>query len=174
MLLEPESFRDERGFFLETYNRRRYESIGVTEDFVQDNHSLSYQGVLRGLHTQPGQAKLVRCVAGSIFDVVVDLRRSCPQVHWRAEVLTAENRRQMYVPPGFAHGFFVMSTTAEVEYKCTEYYSPNLEQAIAWNDSTIGVEWPIPRGVSPILSERDDNALTLREHQHDGRFIFSG
>jgi dTDP-4-dehydrorhamnose 3,5-epimerase len=174
MLLEPEIFRDERGVFVETYQRPRYAAVGIPEEFVQDNYSFSHQGVLRGLHIQAGQSKLVRCTQGTIFDVVVDLRRSSPQVHWRGEVLSHENRRQLYVPPGFAHGFFVMSVTASVEYKCSAVYSPSMEHSVAWNDPLIGIEWPMPAGDSPILSERDERALTLREHQADGRFTFSG
>ncbi len=175
LLLEPEVFRDERGAFAETYQRPRYAAIGIGEEFVQDNSSLSYMGVLRGLHIQTGQSKLVRCAEGSIFDVVVDLRRRSPTAkRWRAEVLTSENRRQLYVPEGFAHGFFVMSETAKVEYKCSAVYNPSMEYSIAWNDPALGIEWPLPKGTLPILSDRDDGALCLSVHQQEGRFLFSG
>lgn len=155
--LEPRVFGDERGFFYESFNQRAFaEATGVELQFVQDNHSRSTRGVLRGLHYQvkQPQGKLVRVVRGAVFDVAVDLRRSSPTFgRWVASELTEDNRRQLWVPPGFAHGFLVLSESADVLYKTTDYYAPEHERCIRWDDPEIGIDWPA--GMSPRLSERD-------------------
>ena len=162
-VLKPRVFADNRGFFLESYNRRGLASVGIDEDFVQDNHSQSRRGVLRGLHYQLGvpQAKLVRVTRGSVFDVAVDIRRGSPDFgRWTGADLTEDNRLMMFIPRGFAHGFLVLSETAEFQYKCSDYYSPEEEYGIAWNDPRIGIEWPLD-DVEPILSDRDTGWRTL-------------
>ena len=158
LLIEPHVFGDERGFFLETYQEQRYAEIGVPSHFVQDNHSGSQKGTLRGLHyqIQQAQGKLTRAVAGEIFDVAVDLRRSSPYFgRWAGAYLSAENKRQIWVPPGFAHGFYVLSDWAEVLYKATDYYAPKYERCLLWNDPDIGIEWPVNPGQIILLSEKD-------------------
>lgn len=166
LLLEPRVFGDARGFFMESYNRRTFaELTGVNADFVQDNHSRSAKGVLRGLHYQirQPQGKLVRVVSGAVFDVAVDLRRSSPTFgRWVGEVLSAENRRQLWVPAGFAHGFLVLSETAEFLYKTTDYYAPEHERCIAWNDPELNVVWPL-EGAVPSLSAKDAQGLSFRD-----------
>jgi dTDP-4-dehydrorhamnose 3,5-epimerase len=158
MLIEPKVFGDSRGFFYESFNARAFaEATGVTTHFVQDNHSKSAQGVLRGLHyqIQQPQGKLVRVVVGEVFDVAVDLRRSSPTFgKWVSAVLSAENKAQFWVPPGFAHGFVVTSPTAEFLYKTTDYYAPAYEQSIAWNDPFLGITWP-DLGMAPQVSAKD-------------------
>lgn len=163
-IIEPRVFGDERGFFLETFQARRYaEEAGIDLPFVQDNHSRSAKGVLRGLHfqkTKP-QGKLVRVVRGEVFDVAVDVRRDSPTFgRWEAVILSEENKRQFWVPPGLAHGFVVLSETADFEYKCTDYYDPSDEACLIWNDPTVGIEWPL---AEPQLSAKDAQGLTLRE-----------
>ncbi|MFC0253174.1 dTDP-4-dehydrorhamnose 3,5-epimerase [Massilia consociata] len=157
LLLEPRVFGDDRGFFFESFNHRRFEeTVGRQVAFVQDNHSKSSAGVLRGLHyqIQQPQGKLVRVVAGSVFDVAVDLRKGSPTFgQWVGEVLSAENKRQLWVPEGFAHGFVVLSESAEFLYKTTDYYSPEHERCIAWNDPQLAIAWPI--GGTPSLSAKD-------------------
>lgn len=163
LVLEPKVFGDARGFFMETWNRRSYREAGLDVDFVQDNLSRSRRGTLRGLHFQnpKPQGKLLQVLEGEVFDVAVDIRRSSPAFgRWYGLVLSAENKRQFYVPPGFAHGFVVLSETVLFHYKCTEFYSPKDELAIRWNDANIGIEWPIKE---PLLSERDSRASFLRE-----------
>lgn len=164
LLLEPKVFGDARGFFLESYNRRDFAAAtGLDPDFVQDNHSRSARGVLRGLHYQlrQPQGKLVRVVRGSVFDVAVDLRRGSPTFgHWAGVELSEENQRQMWVPPGFAHGFLVTSDSADVQYKATAYYAPEHERCIAWNDPEIGIRWPAE---APVLSEKDRRAGPLSQ-----------
>ena len=163
--IEPRVFKDARGFFLETYHAEKWAAGGVRASFVQDNHSRSARGTLRGLHMQVAfaQGKLVRCVAGEIFDVAVDVRRGSPTFgKWVGETLSAENFRQLWVPPGFLHGFCVTSPTAEVEYKCTELYRPEDELGVIWNDPEIGVRWPID---APLLSGKDAALPRLREIQ---------
>lgn len=163
ILIEPKVFRDERGFFLETYHREKYVQGGIGETFVQDNHSRSALGTLRGLHAQleSPQGKLVRATAGEIFDVAVDIRRGSPTFgRWVGYRLTSENFLQLYVPPGYAHGFCVLSPEAEVQYKCTALYDPTDEISLAWNDPEIGIAWPI---AEPLLSARDRAALPLSE-----------
>ncbi len=158
IMLEPLVFGDARGFFMESYNRRRFaELTGVDVDFVQDNHSRSARGVLRGLHYQirQPQGKLVRVAQGAVFDVAVDLRCQSPYFgRWVGAVLSADNQRQMWVPPGFAHGFLVLSETADFLYKTTDYYAPEHERCIAWNDPALAVAWPL-EGLEPRLSARD-------------------
>jgi dTDP-4-dehydrorhamnose 3,5-epimerase len=164
-LIEPEVYNDERGFFFEAYNYRDFKAIGLKAPFVQDNHSRSKKGVLRGLHFQVRhpQGKLVRAVAGEIFDVAVDLRAGSPTYkRWYGVVLSSENKRQLYIPEGFAHGFLVLSGEAEVIYKCTEYYYPKDEEGIIWNDPEIGINWPLPAGEAPVLSKKDKGFKGLR------------
>ena len=157
ILIQPTIFRDERGFFLESYQKKRFAEAGIDIDFVQDNHSRSQQGTLRGLHYQINQAqgKLVRVIIGEIFDVAVDLRKNSPTFgNWTGDFLSAENGRMLWVPPGFAHGFYVTSPEAEVLYKATDYYAPQWERTILWNDPTIGINWPVGDTL-PILSPKD-------------------
>lgn len=165
LVLEPKVFGDARGFFFESYNRKAFhEATGLDVDFVQDNHSRSAQGVLRGLHyqIQHPQGKLVRVVAGAVFDVVVDIRRSSPTFgQWVGIELSAENKKMLWVPPGFAHGFLVLSDGTEFLYKTTDYYAPASERAIAWNDPQIGIAWPLP--FAPLLSAKDQAAVPLHD-----------
>ncbi len=161
ILVEPRVFRDDRGFFLETYHAERYREGGIAATFVQDNHSRSSFGILRGLHAQEKhpQGKLVRCVEGEIWDVAVDLRIGSPNFkRWVGVHLTAENFHQLWVPPGFGHGFCVLSGVAQVEYKCTDFYHPEDEIGLAWNDPELGISWPI---ADPTLSAKDRDALPL-------------
>lgn len=164
LLLQPKVFGDHRGFFLETWRKETFEQAGIMDPFVQDNHSKSTRGILRGLHYQlkQPQGKLLRCVVGSIFDVAVDVRRSSPHFgKWYGVELNADNKLALWVPPGFAHGFCVLSDEAEVSYKCTTYYAPEHERSLLWNDPDIGVAWPLQG--EPSLSERDRNAVRLRD-----------
>jgi dTDP-4-dehydrorhamnose 3,5-epimerase len=164
MIVEPRVFDDERGFFMETWEARKFAAAGIIATFVQDNHSASRQWVLRGLHYQirQTQGKLVRVTQGEVFDVAVDLRRSSPTFgRWVGEYLSESNRRMMWVPPGFAHGFLVMSERVEFMYKCTDYYSPQSERALLWNDPALGIEWPLPTGIDPIVSDKDKVASLL-------------
>lgn len=166
LVIEPDLFRDGRGFFLESYNQRKYHAGGVRESFVQDNHSRSARNTIRGLHAQRlhPQGKLIRVLQGAIFDVVVDIRRGSPTFgRWIDVELTVENFRQCYVPPGFAHGFCVRSEFAEIEYKCTDFYDPSDELRIIWNDSTIGVRWPT---LTPLISDKDSAAQRLEDLTH--------
>ena len=163
LLIEPKVFGDARGFFLETWNQRLYRECGLDAQFVQDNLSFSRRGTLRGLHFQnpTPQGKLVSVLQGEVFDVAVDIRRSSATFgRWHGVTLSGENKRQFYVPPGFAHGFLVLSETAMFHYKCTEFYSPKDELAIHWNDPALGIQWPVK---DPILSAKDANALPLRD-----------
>lgn len=169
LLVEPRVHRDPRGFFLETYHRAKYAEQGLDAPFVQDNHSRSAANVLRGLHAQARhpQGKLVRAVEGSIFDVAVDVRRGSPTFgHWVGFELSADNFRQLYVPPGFAHGFCVLSDGAQVEYKCTDFYAPGDELTVLWRDPEIAVDWPV---AEPILSDKDRDAPTLAELAEAGK-----
>ncbi len=162
LILEPKVFGDERGFFMETYRESYFKKLGLRVNFVQDNHSLSSKGVLRGLHFQrkKPQGKLVRVVVGEIFDVAVDIRKESETFgQWVGLLLSADNKRQLYIPPGFAHGFLVLSDVAECEYKCTDYYHPEDQGEIAWNDPDINIQWPM---VEPILSEKDAAAPMLK------------
>lgn len=168
VLLEPKVFGDDRGFFLESFNQAKFEgAIGRQVAFVQDNHSRSVKNVLRGLHyqIQQPQGKLVRVVQGEVFDVAVDLRKSSPTFgQWVGEILSTENKRQMWVPEGFAHGFIVLSDTAEFLYKTTDYYAPEHERSIAWNDPAIAIQWP--SGVEPVLSAKDQQGKSLADAEH--------
>ena len=164
LIIEPQVFGDERGFFLETFQAKRYaQEAGITQEFVQDNHSRSSYGVLRGLHfqkTKP-QGKLVRVVSGEVFDVAVDIRPGSPTYgQWAGTHLSAENKRQFWVPPGMAHGFVVLSETADFEYKCTDYYDPSDEACLLWNDPDIAINWPVDE---PVLSAKDKLGLPLKE-----------
>jgi dTDP-4-dehydrorhamnose 3,5-epimerase len=164
ILLEPKVFGDERGFFFESFNQAKFEAaVGRQVKFVQDNHSRSVKNVLRGLHyqIQQPQGKLVRVVDGEVFDVAVDIRKSSPTFgKWVGEILSAENKRQLWVPEGFAHGFVVLSDTADFLYKTTDYYAPAHERCVAWDDPRIGIVWPVAV-LLPILSEKDKQAPTL-------------
>ena len=161
ILLEPNVFGDERGFFFESFNQHQFEeATGVSVHFVQDNHSRSVQNVIRGLHYQvkQPQGKLVRAISGEIFDVAVDIRKSSPTFgQWVGEILTAQNKKQLWIPEGFAHGFAVLSTDAELLYKTTDYWAPAHEHCIAWNDTEIAIQWPIDG--SPQLSTKDQQGL---------------
>lgn len=163
LLIEPMVFEDDRGFFLETYHAQKYKEIGLTQVFVQDNHSHSRRGTLRGLHYQLNhpQGKLVYVITGEIFDVVVDIRPGSPTFgRWLGTTLSAENKRQLFVPEGFAHGLCVLSETADVMYKCTDLYAPGDEYGILWSDPTIDIVWPME---NPILSEKDAKNPTLKD-----------
>lgn len=163
----PDVFEDPRGFFFESYHAGRYADGGIDAQFVQDNHSKSERGTLRGLHAQwrKPQGKLVRCLQGEIFDVAVDARKGSETFgRWVGVTLTAANRHQIWVPPGFVHGFCVVSETAEVEYKCTDLYDPGYEVSVIWNDPAIGVQWPI---AEPLLSKKDAEGVPLAELEHE-------
>jgi len=166
LIIEPDVFRDERGWFLESYHAQKYQDGGIPLAFVQDNYSSSVRGTLRGLHAQISrpQGKLVRVAKGEIFDVAVDIRRGSPTfASWESVLLTAENFKQIYIPPGFAHGFCVLSDGADVEYKCTDVYTPGDEIALIWNDQQVAIQWPLE---SPILSPKDATGQSL-EALHD-------
>jgi dTDP-4-dehydrorhamnose 3,5-epimerase len=158
VLLRPKVFGDHRGFFLESWNRKSFASAGLDLDFVQDNHSRSARHTLRGLHYQmeQTQGKLVRVTLGVVFDVAVDLRRSSPTFgRWIGVELSEANNHILWVPPGFAHGFLVLSESADFQYKCTDYYAPAHERTLLWNDPALGIEWPLPPGVTPLLAKKD-------------------
>lgn len=164
--VKPQVFGDERGFFLETYHAEKYRQAGLDATFVQHNHSRSKGGILRGLHAQSRQpqGKLVRCVEGKIWDVAVDARIGSPQFkQWVAYELTADNFEQLYVPPGFLHGFYVLSDSAQVEYKCTEVYLPEADFSVRWDDPELAIDWPLLNGEPPVLSQKDTEAPTLAE-----------
>ncbi len=166
LLITPQLYGDQRGFFLETYNSKRYIEAGISAQFVQDNHSGSSQGVLRGLHYQIRQAqgKLVRVISGEIFDVAVDLRRSSPSFgKWSGQVLSAENKLQVWIPAGLAHGFYVLSDWAELVYKASDFYAPQWERTLMWDDPDIGIEWPLIAGHPAVLSEKDQHGTPLRQ-----------
>ncbi len=165
LIIEPRVFGDERGFFFESYNEKVFnEATGVSPRFVQDNHSKSVKGVLRGLHYQlppRAQGKLVRVVQGEVFDVAVDIRKGSPTYgQWVGEVLSAENKKQLWISPGFAHGFLTLSDTAEFLYKTTDYWSPEHERAIIWNDATLNIDWPL-KGIEPTLAAKDAAAVAF-------------
>jgi dTDP-4-dehydrorhamnose 3,5-epimerase len=162
LIIEPDVFGDKRGYFMESWNRQRYREAGLDFDFVQDNFSLSRRGTLRGLHFQNpfAQGKLVSVLQGEVFDVGVDIRRASPTFgRWFGMTLSAENKRQFFLPPGFAHGFLVLSEMALFHYKCTDYYSPKDEQGFRWDDPEVGIKWPVE---NPILSQRDAAAPRLK------------
>ncbi len=163
LLIEPDVFGDHRGYFMESWNRRRYGGAGLDRDFVQDNLSLSRRGILRGLHYQwpQPQGKLVQVLQGAVFDVAVDIRRGSPTFgQWVGYELSADNHLQLFVPEGFAHGFCVLSEQALFAYKCTDFYNPDTEHSLLWNDPDIGIEWPL---TDPLLSDKDAAAATLNE-----------
>ena len=165
-IIEPKVFGDNRGYFMETYNKEHFEEAGLTMNFVQDNESSSSKGVLRGLHfqTKHTQGKLVRVTKGEVFDVAVDLRKGSPTYgQWEGVVLSAENKKQFYIPEGFAHGFLVLSDHAIFNYKCTDFYCPEGEGGVLWNDPDIGIEWPLDGIDNIILSEKDKVHPTLKD-----------
>ena len=164
--IEPDVHGDDRGFFMETYRAGEFEAAGISRPFVQDNHSGSMQGTLRGLHYQikQTQGKLLQVVFGEIFDVAVDLRRSSPYFgKWVGEFLSAENKKQLWIPPGFAHGFYVLSEWANVIYKTTDYYAAEWDRTIQWNDPDIGIEWPILEGVKLNVSDKDSKGMRFKD-----------
>lgn len=168
LILEPKVFRDERGFFYESYNERTFRKIaGRNARFVQDNHSRSVRGVLRGLHYQlppAAQGKLVRCVVGEVFDVAVDIRKGSPTLgKWVGARLSAENKRQMWIPEGFAHGFLVLSEVAEFLYKTTCFYQPEYERSLLWNDEELQIGWPLEAGMTPVLAAKDAQGRPFRD-----------
>lgn len=167
-IVELTSFGDERGYFMETYNQKEFEKKGLDMIFVQDNQSKSKQGVLRGLHfqTKHQQGKLVRVISGEVFDVAVDLRKGSPTYgQWEGVILTAENKKQFYIPEGFAHGFLVLSEHAEFVYKCTDFYHPEYEGGIPWDDPTIGVQWPLDNIEKILLSTKDEKWEVLKKQK---------
>ena len=164
--IEPDVYGDDRGFFMETYHASRFSVNGISASFVQDNHSGSGKAVLRGLHYQIRQAqgKLVRVVAGEVFDVAVDLRRSSGTFgNWIGQILSVQNKQQLWIPPGFAHGFYVLSDWAEIVYKATDYYAPEWERTLLWNDPVLGIAWPLIEDSAPILSAKDLRGLPLAQ-----------
>ncbi len=166
ILIVPSAHGDERGFFMETYQKREFGEHGIEAEFVQDNHSRSRRGTLRGLHYQikRAQGKLIRVVRGEIYDVSVDLRRSSASFgKWVGVDLSEENRRQIWVPPGFAHGFFVLSEHADVIYKATEFYDPRWDQTLLWNDPDLAIHWPLQAGLQPIISKKDAAGRRLKD-----------
>lgn len=172
--IEPDVFGDERGFFIETYSEKRYRDAGIKESFVQDNHSRSRQGVIRGLHYQLNhpQGKLVRVVRGSVFDVAVDIRKGSPTFGKAAwTILSDQNHYQFYVPPGFAHGFCVISEFCDFEYKCTDFYAPDDEGTVLWNDPDLEIPWPV---ANPQLSDKDTKARCLKDIPEDHLPVYSG
>ena len=166
VLLTPEIFGDHRGFFMETFREDEFDVNIDHAHFVQDNHSMSDKGILRGLHYQikQPQGKLVRVIEGEVFDVAVDIRKSSPFFgQWAGATLCAENKNMLWVPPGFAHGFYVLSDTAQFIYKCTDYYAPAHERSILWSDTTINIDWPIPAGSEPVLSQKDEKGTNFKD-----------
>lgn len=166
VVIKPEVFGDDRGFFMETWEARRFAKAGIDVEFVQDNHSKSSQGVLRGLHYQihRPQGKLVRIVAGEVFDVAVDLRRSSGTFGmWVGSFLSADNRRMLWIPPGFAHGFYVTSISTEFVYKCSGFYAPEDERSIIWNDPDLAIDWPLINGKPPTVSQKDSQGISLKD-----------
>ena len=169
-IIEPQVFGDSRGYFIETYHKDQFFKAGIDVEFVQDNQSSSKKGVLRGLHFQKEypQDKLVRVLSGEVFDVAVDLRKGSPTFgKWQSVVLSEENHKQFFVPKGFAHGFYVMSDYAVFTYKCSDFYHPDDEGGIAWNDPLLGVKWPLVNGEPPILSDKDSCRKGLREYANE-------
>ena len=168
-LIRPRVFGDARGFFLETWNRRTFAAAGLETNFVQDNHSRSAKCTLRGLHYQveQTQGKLVRVATGTVFDVAVDLRQSSATFgQWVGALLSEENQQMLWVPPGFAHGFLVVSETADFQYKCTDFYAPEHERTISWNDPELAIDWPLPDGMQPLLSAKDQAGNAFRDSEY--------
>lgn len=169
VMLQPQVFGDDRGFFMETFRQSMFDEIGISQPFVQDNHSGSVKGVLRGLHYQIKQAqgKLVRVTQGEVYDVAVDMRRSSPSFgQYVGEILSAENRRMLWVPAGFAHGFLVLSERAEFTYKCTDYYAPEYERSLLWSDPEVGIEWPDLVDTEVSLSAKDEAGRPMSEAEY--------
>jgi len=169
IIIEPQVFEDHRGFFMETWEARKFAKAGITAGFVQDNYSKSVQGTLRGLHYQikHPQGKLVQIISGEIFDVAVDIRKSSPAFgKWIGIILSSENKRQIWIPPGFAHGFYALSETAEFIYKCTDFYAPEYERTILWNDEVLSIEWPLQSDIPLILSEKDTLATPFKNAEY--------
>lgn len=166
VLIEPQVFGDERGFFMETWHAEKFTEAGIDAAFVQDNHSRSVQGTLRGLHYQlkQPQGKLVRVISGEVFDVAVDFRKDSPTFgKWVGFMLSAENRKMLWVPPGFGHGFYVTSETAEFVYKCTDFYAPEHEKTVYWDDPDLAIQWPLLPNVSPLLSPKDESGVRFTD-----------
>ena len=166
ILVEPDVFGDERGFFMESWHKKKFEEGGIDTDFVQDNHSRSGQFILRGLHYQikQPQGKLVRVIKGEVFDVAIDIRRSSPTFgQWVGEILSEDNKKMLWIPPGFAHGFLVTSDSADLCYKCTDFYAPEYDRSIRWDDPELAIRWPLPEGVQPVLSQKDSEAPWFKE-----------
>jgi dTDP-4-dehydrorhamnose 3,5-epimerase len=169
--IHPRVFGDERGFFMETWNQQSFSNAGLDVDFVQDNHSLSSQGTLRGLHYQVKhpQGKLVRVTQGAVFDVAVDMRKDSPTFGQSAScILSAENKKMFWVPPGFAHGFYVLSETAEFQYKCSDIYAPEYDRTLLWNDPELAIDWPLVDGKPPLLSAKDEVGKPFKQADHFG------
>lgn len=165
-IIEPIVFGDERGFLMETWHKQRFADQGIESEFVQDNHSKSTQGILRGLHyqIQQTQGKLVRVIAGEVFDVSVDIRKQSPTFgQWVGVFLNSDNKKMLWVPPGFAHGFYVTSESAEFVYKCTDYYAPEYERSIVWDDPDLAIDWPLVNGQLPQLSAKDASGDRLKD-----------
>lgn len=176
ILIEPDVFGDHRGFFMETWQRKTFAENGIDYDFVQDNHSKSEHGILRGLHYQikQPQGKLVRVVSGAVFDVAVDMRH-CSKTfgQWVGYELSSENKKMLWVPPGFAHGFYVMSDSAEFVYKCTDYYAPEYERSVIWNDPELNIDWPLVNDKEPVLSEKDAAAPNFSDAELYNTLFFN-
>ena len=171
-VIEPQKFGDARGFFMETYHKKKFAELGLPTNFVQDNHSRSARGILRGLHFQKpnAQGKLVRCTRGAVYDVAIDIRPESKTFgKYFGLELSEENAVMFYIPPGFAHGFYTLSDVADFQYKCTELYSPQDEGGLAWNDPAIGIKWPLIDGEKPLLNDRDSKFPTLAELKASGR-----
>lgn len=169
ILIEPDVFGDSRGFFMETWHAAKFVAGGIKANFVQDNHSRSVQGVLRGLHYQikQPQGKLVRVLCGEVYDLAVDLRQGSPTFgRWVGEVLSDENKKMLWVPPGFAHGFYVLSKAADFFYKCTDFYAPEYERAVRWDDPDLAISWPLVDGKAPVLAAKDAEAVLFRDAEY--------
>jgi len=169
ILVEPDVFGDNRGFFMETWHAGKFADGGITADFVQDNQSRSAQGILRGLHyqIQKPQGKLVRVLGGEIFDVVVDLRKNLATFgQWVGMHLSEENKKMLWIPPGFAHGFYVISQQADFFYKCTDFYRPEFERAIRWDDPDLAIDWPLIDGNPPVLAHKDETAVSFKDAEY--------
>lgn len=169
LVVQPKVYGDQRGFFMETWNEKAFSEAGIDATFVQDNHSRSVKNTLRGLHyqIQQPQGKLVRVTAGEVFDVAIDLRKGSPTFgHWVGEYLSAENNRMLWIPPGFAHGFLVISEVADFQYKCTDFYAPSFERSIHWADRDLSIDWPLEPGAVPLVSSKDEAGQSFRSAEH--------
>ena len=171
VVIEPDIFEDSRGFFMETWQVNKFTEGGITANFVQDNHSRSNQGTLRGLHYQvkQPQGKLIRVLAGEIFDVAVDLRRNSPTFgQWVGEIISDENKKMLWIPEGFAHGFYVLSETADFFYKCTNFYAPEYERTLRWDDPDLAIDWPLIKGETPNLAAKDAKGSLFKDAEYFG------